>query len=66
MAEREAEVTFLVTVSVTAYPGAWGDRSPEDYAEAALNSAALRDAAILDGFIDLSAVADITSVERLP
>jgi hypothetical protein len=64
MSTRQAEVQFLVTVSVEAEPGGWGDRSLEDYAEVALRGANLRDAGFLDGFADLSAEAWVDSVER--
>ena len=64
MSVRQGEFTFTVTVQVEAEPGAWDGRTLEDYAEATLNAAMLRDAGNLDGFADVSAEAHVAGVER--
>lgn len=54
--------SFIVVVEVEdTEPGQ--DRSPDEYAYAALNAAALPDASRLDGFADLPWIAGIVTVE---
>lgn len=66
------EFTFEVVVRVTGWPDEqvagtdWPDRTPEDYAKAALSTAGLSTARMLDGYADLdNGEADITYVGEL-
>lgn len=63
-----SEHQFIVTVSVDDDMIPADDeynRTPQDFAEAALWAASLRDAAHLDGFADLKGEAHIDYVEKL-
>lgn len=60
-----ADHEFLVTVSVDGWTDPGDGRTEQDYADAALGAAGLREARYLDGFADLGADADITGIQRL-
>jgi hypothetical protein len=67
MSTRVTSVQFLITIDVEIDipDGDPYQRTPEDFAEAALWSASLKDASYMDGWADLSGTARVEDIDAL-